>query len=237
MANPILAQTGGTAITLRIRYQSSCKNPIYGLYNPSNVVSPIFSGEVSTPSLCGEAVIDIKDAGGLRVLTPTVKVCGPYITWTVKDGQGDTVGYVESPNCAQLCEKQYCPWKQSVVLRATDVSHVDRFTIRAPGCCDNLCQRECCETRCGCVLLPCACGKFAMKIPVYDHDMKKTSPVAEFNWAGARECWPPYRVFPGYTWTITPPAGVTYNDTCLLVLLSIYLDSLLVLKQIPIYGE
>jgi len=237
VANPILAQTGGSAISLRIKYPSSCKNPIYNLCNPANIVQAVFSGEIITPSLCGTAVIDIKDEKGLKVLTPTVKVCGPYVEWEVKDGAGNIVGYVESPNCGQCLEKQYCPWKQSVVLRATDVSHIDRFTIRAPGCCDHFCKPECCETRCSCVGAICACGKFDMKIPVFTGDMTKSDPVCTIHWQGARECCIPFRVLPGYTFTVQPQAGVTYNDTCLLVLLAIYLDLVLVMKAVPLCGE
>jgi len=155
----------------------------------------------------------------------------------VKDGAGNIVGYVETPTFAQMCQGRYCPWQESVVLRATEVTHQDRFTIRAPGCCDHMCKQECCETRCACVGAMCACGKFDMKISVFPGDMTKTDAVATIHWQGARECHPPFRVLPGYTFTVQPQPGVTYNDTCLLVLLAIYLDIVLVMKSVPLCGE
>jgi len=237
MANPILAQTGGTSVALRIKYQSSCKNPIYNLCNPATPGTPVFSGEIKTPSLCGTAVIEIKDTAGLKAMTPTVKVCGPYVEWEVKDGMDNVVGYVETPNCAQCLQKQYCPWNQSVVLRATDIRHIDRFTIRAPGCCEDFCKPECCHTRCACVGAICACGKFDMTIPVYTDDMSKRDPVAHLVWKGTREPCPPFRVITGYTFEIKPVSTPTYNDTCLLVLLAIYLDLMLVAKKVPLCGE
>lgn len=171
------------------------------------------------------------------MLTPTVKVCGPYVEWAVKDGADNLVGYVETPTCQQMCQGQYCPWNPSVVLRATDISHIDRFTIRAPGCCEHMCKKECCETRCALCGAACACGKFDMKIPVFTGDMSKQDSVATIHWQGARECCVPFRVLPGYTFTVTPSPGITYNDTCLLVLLAIYLDLMLVSKAVPLCGE
>jgi hypothetical protein len=241
MANAITAQTdpaGGQKIQLQIKYASSCSDHTYNIKSQDGKI--VFSGLLHVPT-CGDGTVPFKDATGTAVMTAIAHMTSCYLDWEVKDGKDATVGHVVEPKCVQALQARYLPCLDSVVLRACDAADTkDIFTIRNPGLCSGCCTKECCDLRCGCFCACFKCGVLDFKISVHSGDMANKAPVAEVHWLGHRELCPPFRVLPGYTFTVTTPPGATYNDSALLVLLAIFLDSVLLpgaARRIPVCGE
>jgi len=233
-------------IQLKIKHKITCKgDDTYMIMNLKDN-SVAFSADLALPT-CGDAKIPFHDAAKNPVITPIVHKCGCYLDWEVKDGKDATIGHVKEPTCAQKCHAQYCPWFDSVFLRACDAEDKkDVFTLRRPGLgccgtqcgecdcskCGESCNAQCCEFHCrGCFMLcKCKCTEMDFKMPIYSGDMSKKEPVAWVHWQGTRnscDC----KVMPGYTFTVLCPAGCTFNDAALLVLMAIFLDSVILRRQ------
>jgi len=230
MANPVLAQSDGARLAYVIDFPSCCGDTIYKFYNPNNMAQGqhIFQGTLQRPC-CGDIELPIQDKTGITVMTPTIST-GCCVTWKIKNGPGDVVGYVRDPTCAQHCKHKCLPCVESVILRATDEKDVQRFTLRTKGCFDN-CSKlmECgsqCETRCPALscLNVCSCSTdFNWYVPVYAGDEKIKEPIARIDFSGKMSCCTK-RVYQGYKTQITFPQGCTYNDTCGLVLFAIKVE-------------
>jgi len=231
MANPVLAQSDGYRLAYIIDFPSCCGDIVYNFYNPNSIVrgQQIFHATLVRPSCCGDIELPIQDKSGINVMTPTISV-GCCVTWKVKNGPGDVVGYVKDPTCAQACKLRCLPCVENIMLRATDEKDTQRFTLRSPGCCDEL-SKICsqCETRCPALscLNVCNCSTdFNFYLPVYSGDEKNKDSVARIDFSGKIDCCTK-KVLQGYKCQITFPQGCTYNDTCLLVLLAMFADEAL----------
>jgi hypothetical protein len=226
-----------------------CPTTTYNFYGAGGMHSPVFSGLVTTPCIpgpCCDTTVPILDASKRAAITPTIGYCG----WSVKDGNGTTVGHVEPPTCCQKLMSVFSPCSQQVLLRGTDSNSADRFTIRADGCCNLICptccEGGCCKDGCKCDCAPCmkcvdkCCCKekpFERTIHVYSGDLAQQAAVAAINFKGTLTCCTG-RVKLGYVTSIQFPGGCSFNDAAILTLMAMYLDELLVgpMRAHPICG-
>jgi len=218
----------------------------------------LFEANLTRPSCCGTAELPLKDKSGTSVMTPTIEIGLLCVNWKIKNGAGEVVGYVKSPTCAQKCQGCLVCWDSVLLRGTDekDVQRFTLRNFGCCGefgkcdlkCCDfgkccedcKQCKCKCHDCSCDCKTCDCKCRDlecgckhlcdhkpFNYSILVYSGDMAAKDPVAMIRFEGKLHCCT-MRLLQGYRCHITFPPNCTYNDTCILILMAMYLDEAII---------